>query len=246
MQETWVRSLGQEDPLEKEMATHASILAWRIPWTEEPGGLQFMGSERVRHDWVEIQLPTPALCGFRFIHCFWVMWASSHPFLDFNLENSSENENYPLFSLKFLHHHHPPPPPYEVKWSEVAQSCPTLCDPMDYSLPGSSIHGIFQISLLAFALLHSVLKGQICLLLQVFLDSLLLHSSPLCFFFFFLLLSYQWAESDQLLQELPALLFLTAPTAWHLDQILHNMHLFPNSISWFLFICVCFFSSLFL
>ena len=42
-QETLVRSLGREDPLEKEMATHSSILAWRIPWTEEPGGLQFMG-----------------------------------------------------------------------------------------------------------------------------------------------------------------------------------------------------------
>ena len=47
MQETWVRSLGQEDPLEKEMATHSSILAWRIPWMEEPGGLQSMGSQRV-------------------------------------------------------------------------------------------------------------------------------------------------------------------------------------------------------
>ena len=46
MQETWVRSLGQEDPLEKGMATHSSILAWRIPWTEEPGGLQSMGSQR--------------------------------------------------------------------------------------------------------------------------------------------------------------------------------------------------------
>ena len=43
MQETWVRSLGQEDPLEKEMATHSIILAWRIPWTEEPGRLQSMG-----------------------------------------------------------------------------------------------------------------------------------------------------------------------------------------------------------
>ena len=43
MQETWVRSLGQEDPLEKEMATHSSILAWRIPWLEEPGGLQSVG-----------------------------------------------------------------------------------------------------------------------------------------------------------------------------------------------------------
>ena len=45
--ETRVRSLGQEDPLEKEMATHSSVLAWRIPWTEEPGGLQSMGSQRV-------------------------------------------------------------------------------------------------------------------------------------------------------------------------------------------------------
>ena len=52
MKETWVRSLGWEDPLEKEMATHSSILAWRIPWTEEPGGLQSTGSPRVRHDWV--------------------------------------------------------------------------------------------------------------------------------------------------------------------------------------------------
>ena len=43
VQETWVRYLGWEDPLEKEMATHSSILAWRIPWTEEPGGLQSMG-----------------------------------------------------------------------------------------------------------------------------------------------------------------------------------------------------------
>jgi len=48
--ETWVRSLAQEDPLEKGMATHSSILAWRIPWTEEPGGLQIMRSQRVRHD----------------------------------------------------------------------------------------------------------------------------------------------------------------------------------------------------
>jgi len=50
MQETWIRPLGQEDPLEKEMATHFSILAWRIPWAEEPGGLQSMGSQRVRYD----------------------------------------------------------------------------------------------------------------------------------------------------------------------------------------------------
>ena len=50
MQETQVRFLGQEDPLEKEMTTHSSVLAWKIPWMEEPGGLQSMGSQRVGHD----------------------------------------------------------------------------------------------------------------------------------------------------------------------------------------------------
>ena len=50
MRETQVQSLGQEDPLEREMATHSSILAWKIPWMEEPGGLQSMGSPRVGHD----------------------------------------------------------------------------------------------------------------------------------------------------------------------------------------------------
>ena len=50
VQETWVRSLDWEDPLEKEMATHSSTLAWKIPWTEEPGRLQSMGSKTVGHD----------------------------------------------------------------------------------------------------------------------------------------------------------------------------------------------------
>ena len=52
MQETWVPSLGWEDPLEEEMATHSNILAWKIPWTEKPGGLQPKGSQRVEHNWV--------------------------------------------------------------------------------------------------------------------------------------------------------------------------------------------------
>ena len=52
MQETRVQSLGREDPLEKEMATHSSTHAWKIPWMEKPGGLQSMGSQRVGHDWV--------------------------------------------------------------------------------------------------------------------------------------------------------------------------------------------------
>ena len=50
MQETWVQFLSRSDPLEREMATHYSILAWKIPWREEPGGLKSMRSQRVRHD----------------------------------------------------------------------------------------------------------------------------------------------------------------------------------------------------
>ena len=64
MQETKVQSLGWEDPLEKGMDTHSSILAWRIPWTEEPGRLQSMGSRRAGHDW-----GTKFLC-FTFAFCF--------------------------------------------------------------------------------------------------------------------------------------------------------------------------------
>jgi len=56
MWETWVRSLGWKDPLEKEMATHSSTLAWKIPWTEERGRLQSMGLQRVGHDWVTLLL----------------------------------------------------------------------------------------------------------------------------------------------------------------------------------------------
>ena len=55
MQETWVRFLGQEDPLEKEITTYPSILVWRTPWAQEPSGLQSMGSQRARHDLVTKQ-----------------------------------------------------------------------------------------------------------------------------------------------------------------------------------------------
>ena len=72
MRETWVWSLGREDPLEKEMATHSSILSWKIPWTGEPGRLQSMGPQRVGHDWatsltwILIFLQGPVLCFFTF------------------------------------------------------------------------------------------------------------------------------------------------------------------------------------
>ena len=52
MQDMWIQPLGPAEPLEEEMETHSSVLAWKIPWTEEPGRLQSMGSQRVRHDWV--------------------------------------------------------------------------------------------------------------------------------------------------------------------------------------------------
>ena len=67
MRETWVWSLGQEDPLEKEMATHSSILAWRIPWAEELGRLQSMGLQRVGHDWATV---------FNFFFSFYLLTSS--------------------------------------------------------------------------------------------------------------------------------------------------------------------------
>ena len=57
----WVRSLGQENPLEEGMATHSSILAWKVPWTEEPDGLQSLGLQRVGHNWVTEHICTPLM-----------------------------------------------------------------------------------------------------------------------------------------------------------------------------------------
>ena len=62
MQETWVRSLGWEDPLEKEMATHSNTLAWKIPWTEEPDRLQSIGSQRVGHDIFKSEICFIVMC----------------------------------------------------------------------------------------------------------------------------------------------------------------------------------------
>ena len=70
MRETWVRYLGQEDPLEKAMATHSSTLAWKIPWTEEPGRLQSMGSQRVRHDWATSLSLSPAFYVLVVMHSY--------------------------------------------------------------------------------------------------------------------------------------------------------------------------------
>ena len=74
IQETWVQSLRGEDPLEKGMATHLSSLAWRIPWTEESGGIQSMGSERVRHDRATDTFSTLPLSLFWLQLCSWSPW----------------------------------------------------------------------------------------------------------------------------------------------------------------------------
>ena len=72
MWETWVQSLGREDLLEKEMATHSSILAWIIPWMEEPGKLQFMGSQRVGHNWATSLHFRPWSVSFRELESWWL------------------------------------------------------------------------------------------------------------------------------------------------------------------------------
>ena len=78
MRETWFWSLGQEDALEKEMATHSSILAWAIPWTEEPGRLKFMGLQRVGHNWATNTLTSQATLGGYSWGVVYHHWLSQH------------------------------------------------------------------------------------------------------------------------------------------------------------------------
>ena len=88
MRETWVWSLGREDPLEKEMATHSSILAWRIPWTEEPDGLQSTVSQRVGHDWATS------------LHAFFHGFSSSHVWMwELDCEESWGPKNWCFWTV---------------------------------------------------------------------------------------------------------------------------------------------------
>ena len=135
----WVWSLGWEDPLEKDMAIHSGILDWRIQWTEEPGGLQSVGSQRVRHDWRDLACmhqfssvtqscstlcdpmdcskpgfpasPTPRAC------------SNSCPLSQWCYPTISSSECIS-----------------SVQFSSVAQSCPTPWDPMNCSTPGLPVH----------------------------------------------------------------------------------------------------------
>ena len=93
MWETWVRSLGQEDPLEKEVATRSSILTWKILWTEEPGTLQSSGSQRVRHNWATLlsfslfMLHTGRMNSKVLLH-------STENYIQYVIINHNEKENF--------------------------------------------------------------------------------------------------------------------------------------------------------
>ena len=127
MQETWVRSLGGEDPLEKEMAAYSSNLAWRIPWMEEPGGLQFTGPQRFRHDWAtSLSLSFIVIVNLlRSVFCP-SMWSILE-----NIACALEKKYVFCFwrkvKWKLLR---------SVQFSSDTQSSSTLCDPMSCSTPG--------------------------------------------------------------------------------------------------------------
>ena len=147
MRETWVRSLGQEAPLQKEMATHSSTLAWRIPWRKEPGRLQSMGLQRVRHDWATSychglwqwgrQRPTP---------CKKVQEVSQRSWDGSGQTPSRRQRSSPTNAPSQHWEQFLPGKDGDqgfvtfVQFSSVAQSCPTLWDPMDCSTPGLLVH----------------------------------------------------------------------------------------------------------
>ena len=145
MQETWVGSLGWEDPLEEEMATYSSILAWRVPWIEEPGELQSAGSQRVGHDWgtntTEAQSLPKRVLGS-------ADWSPLLALLSRGL----------FFFFFFFGC------TTEQTWSSVCtatQSCVTLCDPMDCSPPRSTVHGIFQARILEWVVVQLLSYDQL-------------------------------------------------------------------------------------
>ena len=128
-QEMWIRSLGQEDSLEKEMTTHSSTLAWEIPWTEESGRLQSIGLQRVGHD-LACPTITITIVFSRLLRTSRQQVCSFPGVLARMLDPMSQENALSQFTLACS--------------CLVAKLCPTLCDPMDCNLPGSSDHGIFQ------------------------------------------------------------------------------------------------------
>ena len=141
MQETWVQSLGWEDPLEEGIASHSSILAWRIPWTEEPGGLQSMELQKVVEDWVTKHTRGDLILGSP--NCE-IMKLCVLLYLTELQQEYGENPSS-VVTLSFMF--------------TTACVCAYMCvcahmqsvqlwDPMDCSLPGSSVHEIFKARIL--------------------------------------------------------------------------------------------------
>ena len=133
----WVQSLGLEDHLKEGMATHSSILAWRVPWTEEPGELQSMGSQKVGHNLAtKQQQVVAAVTTQRYTSkCF--MCKNTLMFIQ-NFLNTCK-----CLSVTACMH------------AKSFQKCPTLCNPMDCSPPGSSVHGILQARILMWVIMPS-------------------------------------------------------------------------------------------
>ena len=100
MQEIWILSLGQEDTLEKTIATHSSFLAWRIPWTEELGGLQSLGSQNVGHDWMTNTFTFTSHICLYFLHPLIYWWTlRSLPYLGYYKQCSNKQRCIYLFKL---------------------------------------------------------------------------------------------------------------------------------------------------
>ena len=118
MQETQVGSLGWEDSLEKWMATHSSILAWRIPWTEEPDGLQSMEVQRVWHNW------EPNTCTFFHI---WLVTTAEPQKKHFFLSHIQASQAAAVLQISL------------IQFRSFTQFFPTLCNPMDHSTPVFSV-----------------------------------------------------------------------------------------------------------
>ena len=139
MRETWVWSLGREDPLEKEMATHSSILAWRIPRTEAAGGLQSTGLQRVGHDWAT---------SLQFRRIKWMKFKLSTFGLNGKVwkQKQSHKNGLEVWILSFL---------TGSMCYTVLQLCLTFCDPMDCSPPSSSVHGILLARILEWVAMPS-------------------------------------------------------------------------------------------
>ena len=173
MQETRVRFLGREDPLEKEMEIHSSTLAWKIPWTEEPDRLQSMGLQRVRHDWVKklwhyLKILYMYFLFVPLIPPLEIHSSKNKKIFTYKIISCSVNWNHKMLGKKphILKHRrvvYPLGCSYKKVWGpvfewivistakgekvkvKVAQSCPTLCNPMDYT-----VHGIQPLKLCAF------------------------------------------------------------------------------------------------